>query len=326
MSTKVQCVLCPTECELENYQVGGCRVRINRDGVLYSLVYGAPCSVAVDPIEKKPFFHVLPATGAFSLATAGCVLNCKFCQNWQISQANPEDADNLDMPPDDVVRKALFYNCRSIAYTYTEPAVFYEYMYDTAVSAKNHGLLNLMHTCGYFNEKPLRELSKYMDAACVDLKAFTEDFYARVCGGRLRPVLDALVVLKEEGVWLEITNLVIPTLNDDMKRVREMCRWIIKNLGADVPIHFSRFFPDYKLKDLPPTPPETLENARSAAIDEGLRYVYIGNIRSSSEDTRCPYCGSLLVERIGYFVKQNNISKGKCASCDNVIAGIWGGE
>ncbi|HWR73565.1 MAG TPA: AmmeMemoRadiSam system radical SAM enzyme [Nitrospirota bacterium] len=323
MSSKVHCELCPTECVLENYQIGGCRTRMNKDGVLYSLVYGKPCAVNVDPIEKKPFYHFLPATTAFSIATAGCVLGCKFCQNWQISQASPEDTDNRDLQPADVVRQALYYQCRSITYTYTEPTVFYEYMYDTAKIARQHGIRNTMHSCGYIKEKPLREVAKLLDAADIDLKAFTEDFYNRICGGRLRPVLDALVVLKEEGVWLEITNLVIPTLNDDPKKMREMCGWIVKNLGQDVPIHFSRFFPYYKLKNLPPTPWETLKEARDIAREAGIRYAYIGNIRSEGENTYCPACRRLLIERIGYFVKQNNMVKGTCRFCSNRIAGIW---
>ncbi len=323
MSTKVKCELCPTECELDNYQIGGCRVRINKDGVLYSLVYGNPCSVAIDPIEKKPFFHVLPSAKAFSIATVGCVLGCKFCQNWQISQGRPEESDNYDLPPDDLVRKALFYECKTIAYTYTEPTVFYEYMYDTSVIARKYGIKNTVHTCGYINEKPLRALSKYLDAVCVDLKAFTEDFYAKLCGGRLKPVLDALIVLKDKGVWVEITNLVIPTHNDDMKKIAEMCRWIVKNLGTDIPIHFSRFFPYYKLKNLPPTPFKTLRNAWETALSTGLKYVYIGNIRSNAENTYCPNCKRLLIERIGYLVKQNNISGGKCRFCNTEIAGLW---
>jgi pyruvate formate lyase activating enzyme len=323
MSKKVKCELCPTECELENYQIGGCKVRINKDGALYSLVYGNPCSVAIDPIEKKPFFHVLPASKAFSVATVGCVLGCKFCQNWQISQARPEEADTHELSPDDLVRQSLYYDCKSIAYTYTEPTVFYEYMYDTAVIAQKYGIKNTVHTCGYINEKPLRELSKQIDAACVDLKAFTEEFYAKLCGGRLKPVLDALVVLKDEGVWIEITNLVIPTHNDDMKKVLQMCKWIVKELGPDVPIHFSRFFPHYKLKNLPPTPFETLTNARQMALDAGILYPYIGNIRSAAENTYCPNCQRLLIERIGYQTRQINISGGRCRYCGTLIAGLW---
>jgi pyruvate formate lyase activating enzyme len=323
MGKKIICELCPTYCELENYKIGGCRVRINKDGELFSLVYGNPCSVAVDPIEKKPFYHVLPASDAFSVATVGCVLSCKFCQNYQISQGRPEESDNKDLQPDELVRKALAYNCKSIAYTYTEPAVFYEYMYDASKIAKNYGILNTMHSCGYINEKPLRELCKYMDAACIDLKAFTEDFYAKLCGGRLKPVLDALVVLKEEGVWTEIVNLVIPTHNDDPKQIDAMCRWIVKNLGDDVPIHFSRFFPYHKLKNLPPTPFETLKVAWETARNAGLKYVYIGNMRTDAENTFCHVCKKIIIKRVGYTVKEVNIIDGRCKFCAAEIPGIW---
>jgi len=323
MAKRVQCEMCPNECVLENGQHSRCRARMNKDGRLYSLVYGKPCAVHIDPIEKKPFFHFLPGTTAFSIATAGCVLSCKFCQNWQISQAKPEDTDTYDLPPEKVVSQALVYKGGSVAYTYTEPTVFYEYMYDTAVIARKNGVKNAMHSCGYIKEKPLRQLCKYMDAADIDLKAFTEDFYARICGGSLKPVLDSLIVLKKEGVWTEITNLLIPTLNDDIKDIREMCRWIVKNLGADVPLHFSRFFPNYRLANLPPTPLETLTEARNTAMAAGLKFVYIGNIRHEGENTFCPKCKKLLVERIGYVVKQNNVSHGKCKSCGASIPGIW---
>lgn len=319
----IKCELCPTECVLSDYEVGGCKVRINKGGTLYSLVYGKPCAVHIDPIEKKPFYHFLPATSAFSIATAGCVLGCKFCQNWEISQAKPEEVDYQELMPADVVRTAAFYHCSTVTYTYTEPTVFYEYMYDTAVLARKYGIKNTMHTCGYINEKPLRALSKYMDGADVDLKAFTEDFYGRICGGRLKPVLDAIVVLKQEGVWLELTNLVIPTLNDDMGQIKDMCKWIVQNVGVDVPLHFSRFFPLYKLKELPITPVETLEAARQIALDAGLRYVYIGNHRSEAENTYCHNCRRLLIERHGYFVRQNHVSGGKCGFCGALIPGVW---
>lgn len=323
MTRTVQCELCPNGCILENGRHSRCRTRMNRDGKLYSIVYGKPCAVHVDPIEKKPFFHFLPGTTAFSIATAGCVLSCKFCQNWQISQAKPEDTDTYDLPPDKVVKAAMRYGSKSITYTYTEPTAFYEYMYDTAVIAKKSGIRNTMHSCGYINEKPLRRLSRYLNAADIDLKAFTEDFYNRICGGSLKPVLHSLVVLREESIWLEVTNLVIPTLNDNMKTIGEMSRWILKNLGADVPLHFSRFFPNYKLNNLPPTPPDTLTDARKAAMDAGLKFVYIGNIRHEGESTFCPNCKKLLIERIGYFVKQNNISNGRCRFCGTPIPGVW---
>jgi len=323
MGTAVQCTLCPTECELDNYQVGGCKVRINKDGTLYSLVYGKPCAVHVDPIEKKPFYHVLPGAKAFSIATVGCVLGCKFCQNWQISQARPEDSEYLSMEPDQVVRNALLSGCDTVTYTYTEPTVFYEYMYDTAELAHRFGLLNSVHTCGYINPDPLRKLASLLQAADVDLKAFTEDFYGRICGGRLKPVLDAIVTLREEGIWLEITNLVIPTLNDNMKEIASMCRWLVQNAGPDTPIHFSRFFPYYKLKNLPPTPIETLRAARKVAQDAGLRYVYIGNVRQEAENTYCPACGRLLIERVGYSVTRNLVKNSKCPFCGTAIAGLW---
>jgi len=279
--------------------------------------------VHVDPIEKKPFFHFLPGTTAFSIATAGCVLACKFCQNWQISQSKPEDTDTYDLPPAKVISNALAYRCASIAYTYTEPTVFYEYMYDTALAARKERVKNTMHSCGYINERPLRTLSKYLDAANIDLKAFTEDFYSNVCGGRLKPVLDSLVILKEEGIWLEITNLVIPTLNDDAKKIREMCRWIVDKLGRDVPLHFSRFFPHYRLTNLPPTPIETLESARKTALDAGVRFAYIGNIRHEAENTYCPNCKKVLIERTGYVVKGNHVVNGKCRYCNTAIPGVW---
>jgi pyruvate formate lyase activating enzyme len=323
MAKTVRCELCPNGCVLDINQTSRCRTRINKDGKLYSLVYGKPCAVHVDPIEKKPFFHFLPGTTAFSIATAGCVLSCKFCQNWQISQAKPEETDTYDMPPEKVVSNAAAYKCKSIAYTYTEPTAFYEYMFDTAVIARNRKVRNTVHSCGYINEKPLRKLSKYLDAAAIDLKAFTEDFYERICNGSLKPVLASLAVLKEEGVWLEITNLVIPTLNDDLKKINEMSRWIVKNLGPEVPIHFSRFIPHYKLTNLPPTPLETLSEGRKTAMDAGLKFVYIGNIRHEGENTFCPKCRKLLIERQVYTIVQNNLSHGKCKFCNTTIAGVW---
>ncbi len=320
---KVKCELCPTECVLGDYEVGGCRVRINRGGTLYSLVYGKPCSVHVDPIEKKPFFHFLPSTKTFSIATAGCTLGCTFCQNWEISQASPEKVDHMDLSPEDIVRSALASGSTSVTFTYTEPTVFYEYMYDTAVVAHKAGLRTNMHSCGYINERPLRELCKHLDAADIDLKAFTEDFYGRICGGRLKPVLDSIVFIRQEGIWLELTNLVIPTLNDDLGKVREMCKWIIANAGEHTPIHFSRFFPHYKLKNLPPTPVETMANVYKTARDAGLKYVYLGNLRSQAENTYCHNCGALLIRREGYHVPENNLKDGHCPVCGVAIPGVW---
>jgi len=321
----VQCLLCPRKCILDVGQRGICTVRINKDGKLYTLGYGNPVSVQIDPIEKKPFFHVTPGEPTFSLAVAGCNMRCLFCQNWQISQSKPDETLNYDLPPEGVVNKAIENNCKFIVYTYTEPTVFYEYMLDIAKLAKQRGLKNAMHTCGYINPEPLRELLKYMDAVNVDLKGFTEEFYAKMgLLAELRPVLETIKIVKQEGVWLEITSLLIPGANDDPKKIREMCVWIKENLGDDVPIHFSRFMPAFKLKNLPPTPIEKLEEAYKIAKDVGLKYVYIGNVPGHpQENTYCPNCGKVIVRRVGYQISENSIKEGKCKFCGYKIAGKW---
>ncbi|MBL7084827.1 MAG: AmmeMemoRadiSam system radical SAM enzyme [Candidatus Omnitrophica bacterium] len=320
----VQCELCPRRCLLTNGMRGVCRVREAQDGTLFTLVYGNPCSYHIDPIEKKPVYHVLPATSAFSIATAGCNLRCKFCQNWTISQRPPEETDNIKMGPEEVVQQAVKNNCSSIAYTYSEPIVFYEYMLDTAKLAKARGIKNVMVTAGYINEEPLRELCKYIDVANVDLKGFDKRYLRQVCGQELAPLLEALKIFKEEGVWLEITNLIVPTLNDDMETIEKMCVWIRDNLGPQTPLHFSRFTPMYKLKNLYRTPTSTLEEAKEVAEKAGLKYVYIGNVPGHpAEDTYCPNCQALLIERVGYSIKQNNIVEGKCKFCGRPIPGIW---
>lgn len=320
----VRCTRCPLNCVLPPGGVGYCRARKNIKGKLYTLVYGNPCAVHVDPIEKKPLFHLLPGTGSFSISTAGCNFRCRFCQNWQISQRGPEEVDNVFLPPKEVVRMAKEAHCRTIAFTYGEPGVFSEYMLDTAEIAKKAGIKTLMHSNGYWNPKPLRDLCPYLDAANIDLKGFTDKFYQKFCGGELEPVLRSLKILKEEGVWLEVTNLIIPGANDDMKTIKKMCIWIKKNLGPDVPLHFSRFYPMYKLENLPPTPIKTLEQARKVALGVGLHYVYIGNVSGHpAENTYCPQCKKLLIEREGYVIKRNNIVKGKCKFCGKIIAGVW---
>ena len=321
---RVKCFLCPFKCEVRPTERGICRVRVNYDGVLYSLVYGKAAAVHVDPIEKKPVFHMLPGSLAFSIATAGCNLGCIFCQNWQLSQAFPENLDTTDLTPEDVVNAAIRTGSKSIAYTYSEPTIFYEYMFDTAKLARKKGLKNIWVTCAYIEEKPLRKLSKYLDAANVDLKGFSERFYREAPLGSLQPVLDALIVLKEEGVWTEITNLLVPTMNDDPEMIRNMCKWIVNNLGTDVPVHFSRFHPDYKLTNLPPTPIETLTMARSIAREEGLEYVYLGNVRGLGEGvTTCPNCNRVVLSRIGFTIIENNLRDGTCRFCGHRIPGVW---
>jgi pyruvate formate lyase activating enzyme len=278
----------------------------------------------LDPIEKKPFFHVLPSTTSFSLATVGCNFQCKFCQNWEISQASPEDVYSYDIPPEMIVKKAKEVGAHSVAYTYVEPSIFYEYMVDICQLVKKASLLNVCHSNGFINPEPLKNLCKVMDAANIDLKGFTEAFYRDVCNGELNPVLETLKTLKKEKVHLEVTNLVIPTQNDDLSGLKEMCLWIKKELGADTPIHFSRFYPLYKLRSLPPTPVSTLEKARNTALSSGLEYVYIGNIPGhEGEHTFCPKCKKLLIQRIGYMVGENHLKGGKCKYCGKPIPGIW---
>lgn len=321
---RVRCDLCPHQCETGPGERGQCRVRENREGKYYSLVYGNPCAVRVDPVEKKPFYHVLPASHSFSIATAGCNFGCKFCQNWEISQSSPDDTLNYALPPEQVVAKAAALQCASIASTYVEPIIFIEYMMEVGRLAKSNGILNTMHSNGYINPKPLGDLCAYLDAACVDLKGFTEDYYREMTGGTLQPVLETLKHLRREKVHTELVNLIVPGRNDDPKQIRAMCRWIIKELGPDVPLHFTRFYPLYKLKSLEPTPVSTLEEAWRTAREEGLQFVYIGNIPGHpAEDTICPRCRQTVIKRIGFSVKTTSLQDGKCAGCGYPIPGIW---
>lgn len=321
---RARCRLCPHGCIIGNGQRGSCGVRELRDGRLMTLVYGNPCAVHIDPIEKKPLLHFLPSSRAFSVATAGCNLHCKNCQNWEISQRRPEETHNLHLPPEDLVAEAVGSGCRSIAYTYSDPDIFFEYTVETARRARQQGLKNVLVTAGYISPDPQREFCQVVDAANVDLKGFTEEFYQQVCAASLQPVLDALVMYRQQGVWLEVTHLVIPTLNDDPVQIRRMCRWLRDHLGADVPLHFSRFQPRYQLKNLPPTPVETLEQARRTALEEGLRYVYVGNVPGHpGEATYCPRCGRTVIGRIGYTITEMNLQDGCCRFCGEAIAGVW---
>ena len=320
----VQCQLCPSHCPLSKGSRGLCRVRENRDGVLYTLVYGNPCAVHNDPIEKKPLFHFLPGTTALSIATAGCNLHCLYCQNWAISQVPPEETENIALPPEEVVRYALEAGSQTIAYTYSEPAIFYEYMLDTAKAARPKGLRNVVVSAGYIDPDPLRELCHAVDAIKIDLKGFNEEFYQEVCFGSLEPVLEAIKIVHEEGIYLEILNLMVPTLNDEEGELREMARWIVEKVGPDVPTHFSRFYPTYKLTNLPPTPVETLERARAIAIEEGINYAYIGNVPGHpGNNTYCSACGKVIIARMGFAVMENHIIDGKCEYCGTPIPGVW---
>jgi len=325
----VQCQNCPHQCILRDGQRGFCRVRENRGGKLYTLAYGNPCAVHVDPIEKKPLYHFLPGTNAYSISTAGCNLRCKHCQNYQISQVAPEETSNYKLPPESLVEDVLHrkrqYNISSIAYTYTEPSVFIEYMLDSAKIAKEEGIKNVYHSNGYLNKKPLLELIPYLDGANVDLKFFNNDSYRDIASGNLEPVLDTLKRLKTGGVWLEITYLIIPTINDSKKEIKEMTSWVLNNLGDEVPIHFSRFYPTYKLENLPGTPLETVETARRIALGMGVKYSFVGNVPMGhpGENTYCPACKKLLIKRRGYYILENNIKRDSCPSCGEKIAGVW---
>ena len=320
----VKCLVCPNECTIKEGEAGDCRSRVNHQGKIYSIGYGNPCSLQVDPIEKKPLYHFLPESKAFSLAVAGCNLACLNCQNWQISQVGPKDTRNYDLMPNDVYKQAEYYKCQSVAYTYSEPIAFYEYFLDSSRIAHEHGMKNVMVSAGYINEKPLREVAQYIDAANIDLKSFDEDIYARLNAGKLEPILNTLKILKEEGVWIEITNLVVPEWTDDLDMIRQMCKWLYQNGFEDNPLHFSRFTPLYKLTHLPTTPVSVLNQARTIALDEGIKHVYIGNVPgSNAQNTYCPKCHKVAIERKGYRILQNNIVNGKCKSCNTAIAGVW---
>jgi pyruvate formate lyase activating enzyme len=321
---EIECRLCPRLCRLGDKERGYCGVRENDGGTYITLVYGKACSMNVDPIEKKPFFHVLPGSNALSIATAGCNVNCKFCQNWEISQVRAEQVDAFDLPPSAVVNNALKYQCPVIAYTYSEPVVFYEYMVDTAEEARRRGVRNVVVSGGHINAEPLQELVGTVDAIKIDLKGFSQDFYTQYVRGELKPVLEAIRIIHASKAWLEIVYLVIPSLNDGEATIRAMSRWIKTEVGPDVPLHFSRFFPMYLLKNLPETPLSTLERAYETARSEGLRYVYIGNVPGhKAESTPCPRCGKTVVKRMGYLIESMDVQDGCCRFCRTPIPGIW---
>jgi pyruvate formate lyase activating enzyme len=321
---RAHCFLCPRHCRIRDGQAGFCFIRVNRGGRLYSLGYAAPAAVQVDPIEKKPLHHFLPGSAVLSLGTAGCDLGCSFCQNWDLSKSRQDRIASIRLPPQDVVALALQHGCPSIAFTYNEPTIWGEYVLDICAAAREHGLGTVMVTNGYVTREAFHDLYDHIDAANVDLKAISDDFYRRHALARLEPVLDALRWLKAEtGVWIEITNLVIPTLNDDPEEVRRLATWVLENLGPEVPVHFTAFHPDFKLRDLPATPPATLRAARRAAREVGLHYVYEGNVLGNGTHTFCPGCERLLVRRSWHEVLENRLVDGRCPDCGRVVPGRW---
>ena len=321
----VQCHVCPKECLIEKNDRGFCRTRENRNGTLYTLVYGKVAASHVDPIEKKPFFHVLPGTAAFSIATVGCNIECKFCQNWQLSQASPGERQEQFMPPQSVAGYALQSKSKSIAYTYSEPTIFTEFVYDCAVEGNKQGIYSVVVSNGYINPEPAERLSEVIKAYKVDLKAFSRSFYKDVTGGDLDSVLDTIKLLKNRGIWTEIVHLTIPTLNDSDHNFASMADWLMDEIGADIPVHFTRFHPMYKLTNLPSTPVATLERARDILMGKGMRYVYVGNVPGHpGESTYCPKCGKKIIERgYGYSLGKINMKDGKCGYCETPIPGVW---
>lgn len=319
----VQCQLCFRNCIIREGERGFCSVRENRKGTLYTLVYGA-VTAQVDPVEKEPLLHFLPGTEMLCFGTAGCNFKCSFCHNWHLAVRTPEEVGLGFLSPEEAVAEAIELGCTSVSFTYNEPTVFYEWVYDVCKLAQDKGLRTIIHTNGAINPEPLRALLKHLDAVCVDLKGFTAEFFRETSFSKLEPVLTTLKILKEEGVWFEIVHLTIPTLNDDPEKIREMCVWIRDNLGRDVPLHFSRFFPAYKLKKIPPTPIETLEQARAIALEVGLNYVTIGNVPGhEANSTFCPECGKTVIKRIHFNVLANHIENNKCKFCGHQIAGVW---
>ncbi|MCX6256585.1 MAG: AmmeMemoRadiSam system radical SAM enzyme [Bacteroidia bacterium] len=320
----IKCALCFRNCLLKPGELSICHTRLAGQSKLHTIAYGNPCSMQIDPIEKKPLYHFYPGIQLFSIATAGCNLSCINCQNHQISQVSPGDLTNYRLMPEDVINLCLKNNYRSIAYTYTEPTVYYEYMYDTAKLARSHGIRNVMISNGMINEIPLKELCQFQDAANIDLKCFDDQLYFKMSKGRLQPVLNTLKILRDEGVWIELTNLVIPGMTDNMEMIRRMCRWLTDNKLNHFPLHFSRFYPAYKSTRTGVTPAETLEQARDIALSEGIEYIYIGNVAGhKAQNTYCPGCGKLIIEREGYSISLKHFNSGRCSFCSRTIHGVW---
>jgi pyruvate formate lyase activating enzyme len=323
---KIRCTLCPRYCRMGDGQAGFCYVRHNQGGTLYAASYGRSTGFAIDPIEKKPLNHFLPGTAIMSFGTAGCNLGCRFCQNWHISKAKLVEKQSVAASPEQVVALALHHGCPSIAMTYNDPTIFGEYVIDITRIARGAGVKNVLVTAGYITPEARRDIYRWVDAANVDLKAFSETFYHKVTFAHLDPVLDTLRWLKHEtDIWFELTNLMIPGENDDWDETRRMCEWILENLGPDVPIHFTAFHPDFKMQDIPRTPQATLQRARRIAQSQGLRYVYVGNVHDrEGQTTYCPTCQSPVIERDWHRVLAQRVAAGHCPECQSAIAGVFG--
>jgi len=324
---EVKCNLCDHRCNIKSGRRGICGVRENRAGILETLVYGKVIARHIDPIEKKPLFHFLPGSLSYSIATVGCNFKCRFCQNADIAQM-PSDFKGRIVgdffSPEDVVAAALKGDCRTIAYTYTEPTVYFEFAYDTAKLATEKGIRNVFVTNGYMTEEALQMIHPFLDAANVDLKAFTEDFYKTTCKAQLVHVKETLIQMKSLGIFVEVTTLIIPGLNDDKKELENLSAFLVDALGPETPWHISRFHPTYKLMDRPSTPIETLLRARDIGLKAGLKYVYTGNVPGESgEKTFCDQCGHLLIDRWGFYVQNNRIKNGKCPQCGATVYGVW---
>ncbi len=318
----VRCELCSHRCPIPEGKTGICGVRQNRDNKLYALSYEKPAAIAVDPIEKKPLFHFYPGTPVLSFGGVGCNFRCLHCQNWDISQADLSFPYLKRLAVDRIPGLARRYGCRGVAWTYNEPAIWYEYTYEGSKLVKEKGMYSVYVTNGYMEEEPMRELRRYVDAMNIDVKAFTEEFYRKIVGAKLQPVLEHVLIAKELGYHVELTYLIIPEHNDSRDEIRRFSRWVSEEVGTETPVHFSRFHPDYKMKGVPPTPYRTMNMAYDVAREEGLKYVYLGNMLTDKENTYCPNCGALLIERQGFSITDYRIKDGRCPECGYKIAGV----
>ncbi|MEW6457080.1 MAG: AmmeMemoRadiSam system radical SAM enzyme [Acidobacteriota bacterium] len=324
---KVRCELCRHRCVIYEGKIAVCGVRINKGGKLFSLVYGNPIAMHVDPIEKKPLFHFYPGTTSFSIATVGCNMKCSNCQNWDISQykfdKQKNKVKNSWVTPEEIVKMTMEKKCKTISYTYTEPTIFFEWAYDISKLASEKKIYNIFVTNGYMSEIALKTISPYLHGANVDLKSFRENFYHKIPGAKLKGVLESIKLMKKYGIWVEITTLLIPTLNDSKEEIRDIARFIKEEIGPETPWHISRFYPNYKLLNLPPTELRSIRKARDIGVTEGLKFVYGGNVPGDeAENTYCPNCKTLLIERYGYTILKNRVSKGKCPECQEKIEGV----